>query len=218
MDNIVLEATRRNRIGKKVKVLRREGKLPAVIYGKEVKEPVAITLDLRSSSKILRDVGRSTIVTINVEGEEFATLVRDRQYHILQGHYMHVDFLAVSMTETVRTLVDLVIEGEAPAVKNGGLVVTNMDRIEVEALPMDLPDNLVVDISVLAEIGDQISVGDLILPDKVECLTDPEETIVTITAPAMEEIEEEVEGDELEEGAEPEVVGSEDDAGDDGEE
>ena len=106
MDNVKLEASRRTVIGKKVKVLRREGKLPAIIYGQNM-EPLPIVLDLHSTTKILREVSQATILTIDVDGESHTCLVRDRQRGILTGLYEHIDFLAISMTETVRTQVNI---------------------------------------------------------------------------------------------------------------
>jgi large subunit ribosomal protein L25 len=210
MDRVKLEASRRDVIGKKVKVLRREGKLPAVIYGKHM-EPLPIVLDLRSTTKLLREVSRATILTIDVDGEEFTTLVRERQRGILSGIYEHIDFLAISMTETVRTQVNVFVEGKSPAEEAfGAIVMTGADSIEVEALPGDLPESLTVDVSGLVNIGDTITVADLVLPKGVTVLSDLSEMLAVITVPAaevMEEVEEEL---EEEEGVEPEVIGQED--------
>lgn len=213
MDKIILEANRRTVIGKKVKVLRREGKLPAVIYGKHMEEPLPIVLDLRSTTKILRDVSRATVLTIDVDGEQHTVLVRDRQRGILTGLYEHIDFLAISMTETVRTQVNVFVEGKSPAEEEfGAIIMTGADSVEVEALPGDLPESLMVDVSVLTGIGDTITVADLVLPKGVEVLSDPTEMLAVVTMPAAEivEEEEELEGELLGEGEEPELVGDED--------
>lgn len=212
MDRIKLEASRRNVIGKKVKALRREGHLPAVIYGKHM-DPLPILLDLRSTTKILREVSRATILTIDVEGEEFTTLVRERQRGILTGEYEHIDFLAISMTETVRTQVNVFVEGQSPAEEEfGAVVMTGADSIEVEALPGDLPESLTVDVSVLVNIGDTITVADLDLPKGVSVLSEPTEMLAVLTVPVAEIMEEEEEEElELDEDMEPEVIGREDD-------
>jgi len=211
MDRIKLEAERRNVIGKKVKVLRREGLLPAVIYGKHM-DPLPIVLDLRATTKILREVSRATILTIDVEGEEFTTLVRERQRGILSGEYEHIDFMAISMTETVRTQVNVFVEGQSPAEEEfGAVVMTGADNIEVEALPGDLPESLTVDVSVLTNIGDTITVADLVLPKGVTVLSDPTEMLAVLTVPVAELMEEEEEEElELDEDMEPEVIGRED--------
>lgn len=199
-------------IGKKVKSLRREGHLPAVIYGKNM-DPLPILLDLRSTTKILREVSRATILTIDVEGEEFTTLVRERQRGILTGEYEHIDFLAISMTETVRTQVNVFVEGQSPAEEEfGAVVMTGADSIEVEALPGDLPESLTVDVSVLVNIGDTITVADLDLPKGVSVLSEPTEMLAVLTVPVAEIMEEEEEEElELDEDMEPEVIGREGD-------
>jgi large subunit ribosomal protein L25 len=193
MDKIVVKASRRETIGKKVKQLRIEGKLPAVIYGKNV-EPLPVTLDLRETTKLLRDVGRSSLLTIDVDGKEFNALVRDRQRDIFSGEYLHIDFLAISLTEKVRTQVGIALEGDALAIKDfGAILITGLERLEIECLPSDLPERITVDISSITNIGDGIYVKDLVIPGAVDVLEDPEDMIVVATAPTMEEEEEEIE-------------------------
>ena len=210
MEKIIVKANRREVIGKKVKVLRREGKLPAVIYGHGI-EPTAITLDARESNRVLSGVGSSTLITIDLNGDEYTVIVRDRQHHVLLRHLMHVDFQALSMTETVRASVSVVLgEEEAPAVKSyGAMIITGVESLEIECLPSDLVDRIVVDVTVLESIGDSILVKDLPIPDGITILDDPETMVVVATAPTVEEVEEPEEEIELEEGVEPEVVGEE---------
>jgi large subunit ribosomal protein L25 len=210
MEKIIMKASRREVIGKQVKALRREGKLPAVIYGHGI-EPTAITLEARDTNKVLSSVGSSTLITIDLEGEEYSVLVRDRQHHVLRRHLLHVDFQALSMSETVRASVSLVLgEEEAPAVKAyGAMIITGVESMEIECLPSDLVDRLVVDISGLESIGDSILVKDLPVPEGITILDDPETMVVVATAPAVEEVEEVEEELELEEGVEPEVIGEE---------
>lgn len=208
MDKILLEAAKREIVGKHVKTIRRQGGLPAIIYGKELKQPIPITLDLRKTTKFMRDVTLSTVVTIKVDGEEYPTLVRDRQYEVLSGQFLHIDFMAISLKEKVRTLVNLTLEGEAPVIEAmDAILITGLDQIEVEALPQDLVDSITVDVTGIEVIGDGIYVKDLVMPEGVECLSDPEEMLVVATAQAMEEIVEEEElEEELDMDAEPEVI------------
>jgi large subunit ribosomal protein L25 len=210
MESIVLNANRRDVIGKQVKALRREGKLPAVIYGHGIK-PTAITLDAREANKVLSGVGASTLITIDLDGDPYSVLVRDRHQHVLHRHLIHVDFQALSMTEKVRASVALILgEEEAPAVKEfGAMIITGVESLEIECLPLDLMDRIVVDISGLESIGDSILVKDLALPEGITILDDPETMVVVATAPAAEEEEVVEEVDEFEEGAEPEVIGEE---------
>lgn len=204
MEKNVIEAVKRDVIGKKVGVLRREGKLPGVIYGHNF-ETMAILMDSKSSTKVLNSATSSSIVTLVIDGKEHAALVREKQRDYIRNQYIHVDFQAVSQTEKIRTKVGIEITGLAPAIKDfNGIVVEGLDSIEVEALPKDLPERFLVDISVLANIGDALHVSDIPVPANVEILTPREELVILITAPAAEEVEEvvAVEG----EAVEPEVI------------
>lgn len=200
MEEIVLNAKPRTVVGKQVKALRREGWLPAVIYGHNI-EPVLISLEMRPTSRILPTISSSHLVVVDVDGARHNVLVRERQRHPVLGSLLHVDFLEVSMTETLRASVMVVLDGEAPAVKNfNGVVVPSLESLEVEALPRDLPERITVDISGLQEIGSAIYVRDLVLPQAVEVLTSPDEIVVVVTAPVAEV-------EEVETGAaEPEVI------------
>lgn len=209
MSKIVLDAEPREIIGKRVKQLRRQGLVPAVIYGSHI-DPIAITLNFRDLSKALSGLTASSLITIKVKGTEHNTLVRDRQMDYIRNEIIHVDFQAVSLTEKIRANVVILSEGTSPAVKDfSAVIVTGISEIEVEALPQELPEKFVVDLSVLKEIGDSITVKDLDIPGNVELLTDPEEVLFVATSMATEMVEEE-EGEEEEllgeETSEPEVI------------
>src|SRR3972149_50329 len=120
MERLTLQATRREQTGKKVQQLRRAGKLPAVLYGRSLKQPVPVTLDRIEASKALRKIGYSTLILVNLDGEEHNTLVRDFQVDVIRGDLTHVDFLVVSLTEKVRAEVSIVVEGKAPVIANLG--------------------------------------------------------------------------------------------------
>jgi large subunit ribosomal protein L25 len=189
MDKYVIQATKRDVIGKKVGVLRREGKLPGVIYGHKF-DAMPIIMDARTTTKVLNSITSSSIVTLVIDGKEHAALVRERQMDYIRNQFIHVDFQAVSQTEKIRAKVGVVINGTAPAVKDfNGVVVEGLDAIEVEALPKDLPERFVIDISKLAAIGDAIHVKDVEVPANVEIVDDVEAMLVLITAPAAEEAE-----------------------------
>ncbi len=202
MEEIVVQATRRNVIGKQVKALRREGKLPAVLYGHGI-SPVPVLLDLREASRTLNPLGTSVLITIDLDGEQHKALVREKQRDFIRGTLKHIDFQVVSMLEKIRVAVPIVLEGEAPAVKEfSGIVVPNIEEVEVESLPGDLPERLVVNISGLKAIGDSIAVRDISRPANVEILEDPNEIVVVITAPEAEEVAPVAEAAE----GEPEVI------------
>jgi large subunit ribosomal protein L25 len=139
MESIELKATRRNVIGKQVRALRREGKLPGVVYGHHI-ESMAILLDLRDTSRSLAGLAPSALVTLDVDGEKHMTLVREKQRDPIIGILTHVDFLAVSLKEKLRTNVYLSLVGLAPAIKAyNAIQVPGVDELEVECLPQDLP-------------------------------------------------------------------------------
>jgi len=189
-------------MGKQVKALRRQGLLPAVLYGHNV-EPIAISLNAHEASMIIPRLSSSTVITVNVDGKPYTALVREKQRDYLKNKLLHVDFQVVSMTEKIKAEVRIDTEGVAPAVKDfNAVIVTNLNQVLVEALPGDLPEQIVVDLSSLTEIGSGIYVRDLQVPAGVEILTPGDEAIVVATGAAPEEVEEEV----VEEGAEPEVI------------
>jgi len=203
MEKVVIEATKRTVIGKQVSNLRRESKLPGVIYGHKI-EPIAITMDLKQATRVLNNTTSSSVITINLDGTEYAALVREKQRNVLKNLFIHADFQAVSQTEKIRAAVNIELVGHAPAVKDfNGVVVEGVASITVESLPKDLPERFIVDLSSLKEIGSSITINDITIPEGVEVLDPMDETIVLITSPVAE-IEEEVEAEEGEE--EPEVI------------
>ena len=187
MEKVVLKATKRDVVGKQVKAMRREGKLPAVIYGRH-NEPIIISLDSHTASLALGRLSSSSLVTIDVDGTEYATLVREKQRDYIKNRILHVDFLAVSQNETLTATVSLHFIGVSIAVKDyNAVLVHNLEELEVECLPADLPERIDVDISVLSRIGDGIRVRDVVVSDKVRILENPDTMIAVATAPKVEE-------------------------------
>ena len=208
MDKVVLKATSRTVTGRHVRALRRSGQLPAVIYGHNV-EPVIISMDAREASRVLGRLSSSSLVTIDLDGKEYPSLVREKQINYVKRNLIHVDFQAVSLTEKIRANVGIVLTGASVAVKDfNAMLINGLTELEVEAFPQDLPERVVVDIAPLHKIGDAIHVKDISLPDNVTILSAPDEMVVLATAPAKEEVEEVVTPEEVvvEEGAEPEVI------------
>lgn len=200
MEKVVFQATKRTVVGKQVRALRRQGKLPAVLYGHNI-EPIPLLLDAHDANLVLSHLTTSSLVTVNVDGKEYTALVREKQRDYIKHQYIHVDFQAVSLTEKIRTKVSIETTGQSPAVKNyNAVLITGLDELEVECLPQDLPERIVVDISTLENIGDGIYVRDIVVSDKVTVLDDPDEMVV-VAAAAEEEI---VEG-AVEAAVEPEL-------------
>lgn len=205
MEQISLKAKKREFTKKKVKILRQQGILPAVLYGHEVK-PVNLSLDAKEFNKIFDSVGRSSLINLEIENEKpIKVLVHDLQLHPVTDETMHADFYQVKMTEKITTEIPLEFIGEAPAVKElEGNLITSKDEIEVECLPDALIPKIDVDISVLKTFDDLIHVKDLKVPSNIEVLDDPEEVVALVTPPrSEEELEEElkVEGEETEKAA-----------------
>ncbi len=194
MEKYELEVQERTVIGKKVKALRREGLLPAIVYGTGI-EPVAITLNTKEVLQTLRVIGANTLVTIKLGKKEHLVLVREIQREVITRNLLHMDFQAVSLEESILTTVPIVLVGDAPAVKEfEALLITNMEEIQIEAKAKDLPDTISVDISTLLDIGDNILIKDLVISGDVTILDDPEDVVIVATLPTlMAEIEELVE-------------------------
>lgn len=201
MEKVILVATRRSVSGKQVKALRRQGLIPAVMYGHNL-DPIAISLETHTTTLTLNGQSSSTIVTIDLEGQQHAALVREKQVDYLKNRLLHIDFQIVSLTEKITTNVSITMNGTSPAVRDlNAVLVHNLNSVEVEALPSDLPEHLTIDISNLKNIGDAVYVRDLVAPSGVEILTDPDEVIVVTTGSAVE-----IEPVELDASAEPEVI------------
>jgi len=206
MENIVLNANRRTVTGKHVKALRREGLIPAVMYGTGV-DSVSLELPEHETSQALIDVGGSTLIDLVVGDETHQVLLREIQRHVIRRNILHIDFLKVAMDVAIRAVVPVELDGTAPAVRElGGVLVAGLDAVEVEALPGDLPDRIIVDLSVLVDFDTTITVGDLQLGEGVTLITEPDESIANVIYQSMEEIVEEEEVEVLETLEEPELV------------
>ena len=168
-------------------VLRKGGKIPAVVYGNKV-EPMSVAVDAIPFQKTLRKAGESTLVDLSIDKKEpVKVLIHDIQYHPVRGDVVHIDFYQVNMKEKITTHIALEFIGEAPAVEQlSGTLVKNMDELEVECLPGDLVHAIEVDISVLNTFDDAILVKDIALPKGLEGQDDPEATVVFVEAPRSE--------------------------------
>jgi large subunit ribosomal protein L25 len=182
-----LKAKKREILGKKVKTLRKEGFLPAVVYGERVVSQ-AIVVSQIDFDRIYRETGESTLLKLNVDETEHTVLIYRIQSDPLKKDPMHADFYAVRMDKEIRTHVPLKIIGESPAVKNdGGMLITVMHELEIEALPQNLPHEIVIDISNLVAFGNRVHVKELSVPQGVEIMASPDDTVVVIEAPRTDE-------------------------------
>lgn len=200
-DRIQLEARKRTVLGKKVKQLRRLGKLPATVYGHEV-SPESIEVDARSFRTAYTTAGDNQLIDLVVEGQRpRPVLVHSTQLDPRRNVAIHVEFYQANLSEKLTAHIPIHLIGEAPALKEGLMMLSVLDSVELECLPTDLPHDIEVDVSSLMAMGDSIHVADLQV-DRAKCeiKTDPEEVVVLISAPQARE-EEEV-AEEAEEGAE----------------
>ena len=180
-----LQVAPRSVLRKHVKRLRREGIIPANIYGRH--EPSqALQVDSHTFERFLAGHPLTRVVNLQVDshGGTLNALVRHISRSPRTGKVLHIDFLRVSMSEPITMRVPVRLTGEAPAVKvEGGVLLHLLDTIEVEALPADLPNSLELDISKLMELDASLHVRDLAVPAKITLLSDPEEPVVKVIAP-----------------------------------
>ncbi len=182
---ITINATKRD-VKVSPQLIRSEGKIPAVVYGKGV-ESTSITVDYAEFIKAYREAGESTIVNLSVEGKNFSVLVHETSRHAVKGDFIHVDFLAVPMNEKVEVSVPLVFTGEAEAEKLGAVIVKVLHEVTVSALPANLPHEINVDISALKDIHSHIKISDLKLPKGVSVVDDVNDIVVSATEAEKEE-------------------------------
>jgi large subunit ribosomal protein L25 len=167
--------------------LRREGKIPAVIYGHKF-EPLAIAVGAKEFALIYEEAGTSNLIDLSINDKKIKVLVNDLQLNPLTEQAIHIDFLKVNMKEKIKAEIPLEFVGDSNAVINlEGSLITPVNSIEVECLPGDLMSEIKVDISVLHNFDKNIKVGDLQLPSGIEILNDPEEIIAFVQEPRSEE-------------------------------
>lgn len=187
MEKINITATKRDVSGKRVKILRKAGKLPAVLYGHNVSTQ-GIEISERDFAKAFKTAGESTLINLVVDGKAQPVLIHDVQHHFLNDRPIHVDFYAVNMSEKIKVKIPIHVVGESAAVKTlGGTLVKNLAEVEIECLPADLPQNFEVDISILNTFEDVIRVSNLDTGNKVTILSPADEVIVTVAPPRTEE-------------------------------
>jgi large subunit ribosomal protein L25 len=184
MQSIIAE--KRDLLGKKASNLRKLGLLPAVLYGKQQKSE-AISVKEADFLKLWKSAGESSVIEVKVGDEKYNALVQDVAIDPLKNHPLHADFYVVDMNKPIKVDVRLEFIGESEAVRLGGILVKVAHELKVEALPKDLPREIQVNISLLKNIGDSLTVKDINLPKGVEVLDLPEGTVVLVEAPRSEE-------------------------------
>lgn len=181
-DKLSLEAVKREVFGKKLKKMRRDGKIPANVYGPNFKS-LSITLDSKDFNKVYRIAEETGIIYLDVDKQKIPALIKNVQIHPVLHLLLHVDFRKVDLAQKIETQVPIKIIGESPAVKEkGGVLLTQSDEITVEALPQDIPHEVEVDVSKLSEIGNEIKISDLSKNDKYHVKDEADKVVISIIA------------------------------------
>lgn len=206
MKHPVLVAEDRKILGKKVKKLRREGLLPANVYGKGLKSH-AVQVKMSDFQTVYKEVGDTGLIDLQFDGKTKPVLVKNLHMNFKSQTPLHADFYQVNLKEKIKAMIPVVLTGEALAVTDKvGMMLQTLSDVEIEALPDKLPENIEISVEELAALGDQLTVADLKVPAEVTVLTDPTQTIAKITEIVVEE-EPEPEAAEGEEGAEEATEG-----------
>lgn len=189
-EKVILSATKRESFGKQVKKLRKQGLMPANIYGKDFPS-TAIFVDYKEFVHVHDSVGETGIVHVHIKGEDkdIPTLIKLVQLHPLSGSILHADLRKVNMRQKIETEVPVTFINESPAVKKGAVVLYQLDSITIEALPSKIPSEIEIDLSKLDDVDQAVRVKDLPVSDDYTITTEPEAVIVSTTAHKEEEIE-----------------------------
>ena len=197
MAGIVIEAEKRERTGSaEAGRMRRRGLVPAIVFGRG-REAVSIAVSARELRDLLRTAsGVNALVDLRIpevtRDAKLAAIVREVQHDPLMGQPIHVDFQWISLTENVTVRVPVRMVGEAPGVVLGGVLDQVLHEVEVECVPTIIPDFLIVDVSGM-EMHDARHIADLVTPEGVRLLADPEDTVLTLIPPTTEPVEAEAE-------------------------
>jgi len=207
MEKRKLKVKLRERTGKEyVKKLRKNGVLPAVLYGPHLKKSLSLQIDIKELRSFLSQSDKAKIITLEITDQktdkQHNVIIKDSQWDLIKGDLQHLDFYAVTRGETVTTTVPISFVGKSQGEKIGGIVEHLVRELEIECLPKDLPSVIEVDVAPLG-LGDSLSVGDIKVPSDIKVLTHPQELVVSVVSPVKEEVKVE----EKEAVEEVEVVG-----------
>ncbi|MCX6765647.1 MAG: 50S ribosomal protein L25 [Candidatus Moranbacteria bacterium] len=199
-EKIILKSKIREVMGKKIKVHRKAGLIPAVLYGNKITSR-PLWVNYSDFEKSYDQAGESTILELDIDGKNKANvLIHDVQIDPLSEKFSHIDFFQVRMDQKIETEIPLEFIGESEAVKAlGGVLVKSIDAIPINCLPADLPAKIEVDTGALKTFDDVIKISDLNISDKVKILVDTETVVANVAPPRSEEelakLEEKVEED-----------------------
>lgn len=196
MKKYTLSAKPRNIVGRKVKNLRKTGFIPATVYGKGVKS-TSVSVLADAFSNVYKEAGETGLIDVTLDGDVRPVLVDTVQIDPVTSQILHIEFHQVDLKEKVTAMVPLEVQGESPATTQKlGVLLSVLDEVEVEALPTDLPENIIVDVSHLEKVNDEIKVSDLKAPHGVIINTDPTLTVIKIGSLVTKEAEEQAAAEE----------------------
>jgi large subunit ribosomal protein L25 len=207
-DDIVLTLEPRKVTGKQVRALRREGRIPAVIHN-HGKDSIVVMAQSIAINKVYESAGKHHPVKLKLKDEDYLAIIREVDKDPRKNTLRHVVFNAIRQNEKVQTEVPIKLEGDSQAEKVGLMLLTQLESVDVEAIPRNLPDEIVVNIESLAEIGDKITVADLKAPDGVTIITESEHPIVAVIETPAQVSEESEESETAEAGKEESSESSE---------
>lgn len=192
-ETISLSVSSREVLGKSVKQLRKNGLLPANIYGRDYPSQ-AITVPALEFQRVYKQAGETKVVYITIEDqkEQVPCLIRLVQKHPVSDEMLHVDLLKINLKQKIETEVPLEYTGVSPAEKKGAVLIYNLDSITIEALPTDIPEHVTINLESVAEEGDLIKVSDLTVDGNYTFITEPETVIVQATAHREESVDPEL--------------------------
>lgn len=186
-----LKAKKRTKLGRQINFLRRQGFLPAVLYGEGVKS-TPLEVGQKEFEKVFAEAGMSSLISLKLQNKEYQVLIHELSKDPLSGKFLHVDFYHPSSRKEVAAEVPLVFEREEEAQKeSGGNLLKEIQTLEVKGLAQNLPREIKVDVSSLKAIDDRILVGNLKVPQGVKIQRDKEEIVAIIVPPREEEVVEE---------------------------
>ena len=214
MAEFAITAETRKVIGKKNRALRREGYVPAVVYGPG-SQPMSVQFPYRAIETTLMRAGGTNLIDIEIEGVKYPSLAREVQRDVVRGDILHVDFLAVDPNQRIRVEVPIVMEGRSPVVAaREGILIAGRSSLTLEVYPTDIRDRIVIDLSTLTELGAEVLVGDLAFGEQVTVHSDPNEMLAKIVQPAAARAElDELDGEVGEEGEDGEAESDEEQTG-----
>ena len=190
MADITLKVEKRIVFGKQNKLLRKQGFIPAVLYGKKT-PACSLQVNTQDFKDVYKEAGDTDIIDLIIVGGKKkqikSVLIQSATKHFLDGSFLHVDFFEVEMDKPITAHIPVNFTGESSAVKLGGVLVKPTSEIEVEALPMDIPHEIIVDISSLTDFDQTIYIKDIDFPSKVKVLIDENTPVITVNAPITEE-------------------------------